>query len=79
MKADNDCYDCMRRMVHQVSEMAVRDKNDFADLLNKGMQALKDNFSTGDTTISISSKVLMAIMEKSGNRDPCLEMKERLA
>ncbi len=76
MKAAPDCYQCLRRLVHQAAQMATDDPKLRSKAIEKGLEILDESFSPEVITIQIATKVHQAIKELTKNPDPYLRMKE---
>ncbi len=76
MKAASDCYQCLRRLVHQAAELATSDTQLRAEAIDKGLQIVERNFSYDVTTITIATEIHKAVKEITGNPDPYRGMKD---
>ena len=76
MKAASDCYQCLRRLVHQAAELATSDTQLRAEAIDEGLQIVERNFSYDVTTITIATEIHKAVKEITGNPDPYRGMKD---
>jgi uncharacterized protein with ATP-grasp and redox domains len=76
MKARQDCYECLRRLVYQAAKLADNDEQIRERAIKEGLKTLEDHFSTNGVTIVVAAKIHEVIKEITGNSDPYRTMKD---
>ena len=76
MKATNECYSCLGRLVKQAVELATSDEALRDEALRAGNKILDEHFSPEALTIDIANRVHRAVKEITGNPDPYRRMKD---
>jgi uncharacterized protein with ATP-grasp and redox domains len=77
MKAAEQCYECLNRLVHQAASLATKDERLQSAAAAEGERVLRDNFSTDEVTIAIATKIHRVVREATKNADPYRGMKEK--
>jgi uncharacterized protein with ATP-grasp and redox domains len=77
MKLAPDCYECLRRLIHQAAELATDDASLKQSAINEAMKILDDEFSYSQLSIVIATKIHKIVREVTRNPDPYRAMKER--
>jgi len=76
VKAASDCYQCLRRLVHQAAELATSDAQLRATAIEQGLAIVERGFSYDAITITIATEVHNAIKGITANPDPYRGMKD---
>lgn len=76
MKADSDCYQCLRRLVNQGAELATSDAQLRSKAIGEGLKIVDENFSYDKIPLTIATKIHRAIKEITNNPDPYRGMKD---
>lgn len=77
MKLAPDCYECLRRLIHQAAGLATDDASLKQKAINGAMKILDDEFSYNQLSLVIASKIHKIVREVTHNPDPYRAMKER--
>jgi len=77
MKLALDCYECLRRLIHQAAELATGDIVLKQRAINEAMKILDDEFSCSQLSIVIATEIHRVVREVTHNNDPYRAMKER--
>ena len=77
MKTSRDCYECLQRLTYQAAKLAANDEQTRAQAIEEGLKALEENFSCGEVSIVIATKIHDAIKATTRNPDPYREMKDK--
>ncbi|MCX6008785.1 MAG: ARMT1-like domain-containing protein [Chloroflexi bacterium] len=75
MKASKDCYECLQKLAYQAAELATDDEPAKARAVGESLKILGDNFSLGDVSIVVATKIHDVIKKITQNTDPYREMK----
>ncbi len=76
MKVASECYQCLCRLAHQVTELSTSDGSLRAKALREGLKIVEDNFSYDVISIAIATKIHRAVEEITKNPDPYRGMKD---
>ncbi|MEA1959224.1 MAG: ARMT1-like domain-containing protein [Chloroflexota bacterium] len=76
MKAVDECYSCLSRLVRQAARLATTDEELRAEALSAGMNVLAQDFSTDALTLNIATSIHSEVKRVTGNPDPYHGMKE---
>jgi uncharacterized protein with ATP-grasp and redox domains len=76
MKAAEECYPCLGRLVRQAAELATSDAGLRAKAIEEGLALLARAFSTENTSIAVAVPLHRLVRAVTGNVDPYLPMKE---
>ncbi len=76
MKASEECYPCLQRLVYQAVELATKDTGLRAKAIKEGLQVVEENFSYDVVTIVIAAEIHRTVKEITGNPDPYRQMKD---
>ena len=77
MKLAPDCYKCLQRLIYQAADLATEDTS-LKQMATKETTTILDNeFSCGQVSIVIATKIHKVVREITHNPDPYREMKER--
>ena len=77
MKATEECYECLQRLVHQAAELATDDVDARQRAVTEGLTVLEDHFSCDEVSIVIATKIHKVIRNATRNPDPYRGLKER--
>ncbi len=77
MKLAPGCYECLRRLIYQASELATDDVSLKKRAIKRAMKILDDEFSYRQLSIAIAPKIHRIVREVTHNPDPYRSMKER--
>jgi uncharacterized protein with ATP-grasp and redox domains len=77
MKLAPDCYECLRKLIHQAAELATDDVSLKQRAINEAMKILDNEFSYNQLSLVIATKIHKLVREVTHNRDPYRAMKER--
>ena len=77
MKASKDCYECLQKLAYQAAELATDDEPAKARAVGESLKILGDDFSLGDVSIVVATKIHDVIKEITQNPDPYREMKDK--
>jgi len=77
MKAVQECYPCLSRLLRQSAEIATSREALQAKAIDAGMAVLEKYFSTDGLTIDVATRLARVVREVTGNNDPYLPMKRR--
>jgi uncharacterized protein with ATP-grasp and redox domains len=77
MKLRPDCYECLRRLIHQAAELATDDASLKQRATKEAMKILDDEFSYNQLSIVIATKIHKVVREATHNPNPYRAMKER--
>jgi damage-control phosphatase, subfamily I len=77
MKAEQQCCECLARLVRQAAELATEDDRLRSVAVVEGLRVLDETFSTKALTIAISTRLHQVVREAARNHDPYREMKDR--
>ncbi len=77
MKASENCYECLQRLVYQAAELASKDKPTMARAAEDSLKILHDDFSLDCVSIVVATKIHDAVKRITGNPDPYREMKDK--
>jgi uncharacterized protein with ATP-grasp and redox domains len=76
MKASEECYPCLQRLVYQAAELATKDTELRAKAIKEGLRVVEENFSYDVVTIVIAAQIYRTVKELTGNPDPYRQMKD---
>lgn len=76
MKATEQCYQCLGRLVRQAAELATENSPLRAKATQEGLRLLDREFSTGRTSIGVATLLHRLVRAMTGNADPYRPMKE---
>lgn len=76
MKAAEECYDCLARLVRQAAELATENHALRAIAIEEGLGLLDREFSTDKTSIAVATPLHRLVKAMTGNADPYHAMKE---
>ncbi len=76
MKAATDCYECLRRLVHQAAALATSDLSLRSKAIREGLRIVEENFSYDRIPITIATEIHRVVKEITGNPDPYRGMKD---
>jgi len=76
VKAEEQCRDCLARLVRQAAELATDDPVLRAAAVAEGSRLLTETFSTCQLTIAVATKLHAVVREVTRNPDPYRRMKE---
>jgi uncharacterized protein with ATP-grasp and redox domains len=79
MKLASGCYECLRRLIYQATELATNDVSLKQRAMKETMKILDDEFSYSQLSIVIATKIHKVIRDVTHNPDPYRTMKEREA
>jgi uncharacterized protein with ATP-grasp and redox domains len=77
MKLAPNCYECLRRLIHQAAELATDDVSLKQRAIKEAKNILDDEFSYSQLSIVIATKIHKVIRKVTHNPDPYQAMKER--
>jgi uncharacterized protein with ATP-grasp and redox domains len=77
MRLAPGCYNCLRRLVHQVAELATDDVSLKQRAIREAMKILDNEFSSSRLSLGIAAKIHKIVREVTHNPDPYRTMKER--
>jgi uncharacterized protein with ATP-grasp and redox domains len=77
MKLAPGCYECLRRLIHQATELATDDASLKQSAINEAMRILDDEFSYSRLSIAVATKIHKVVRKVTHNPDPYRAMKER--
>jgi len=77
MKATQECFSCLQRLIHQAAQLATADEKLQGGAVREGLRILEKDFSCDKVSIVIATELHRVIREITGNEDPYREMKER--
>jgi uncharacterized protein with ATP-grasp and redox domains len=77
MKLNEECYECLQRLVRQAAEMATDDENLRDKAVERGLKTLDEHFSLGKVSIVVATRLHDIVKQITGNPDPYREMKDR--
>lgn len=77
MKLASDCYDCLKNLIAQAADLATRDDSVRQKAVEKAMDTMEREFSYGQISIVLATKIHDVIKEVTGNPDPYRAMKEK--
>jgi uncharacterized protein with ATP-grasp and redox domains len=77
MKLAPNCYECLRRLIHQAAELATDNVSLKQRAINEAMKILDDEFSYRQLSIVIATRIHRVVREVTHNPDPYRAMKER--
>jgi uncharacterized protein with ATP-grasp and redox domains len=77
MKLAPDCYECLRRLIHQAAELATDDVSLKQQAISQAMRALDDEFSYRRLSLGIAARIHNIVREVTHNPDPYRAMKEK--
>jgi uncharacterized protein with ATP-grasp and redox domains len=77
MKLAPSCYECLRRLIYQASELAADDVSLKQRAIKEAMKILEDEFSYNQLSIAIATKIHEVIRKVTHNPDPYWAMKEK--
>lgn len=77
MRLVPDCYECLRRLVHQAAELASDDVSLKQRAIRDAMKILDDEFPSSRLSLGIAAKIHKLVREVTHNHDPYGAMKER--
>ncbi|MFO8011441.1 MAG: ARMT1-like domain-containing protein [Dehalococcoidia bacterium] len=75
MKIDEECYDCLARLVRQASELATKDEALREKAITEGLDYLEREFSRDKISIEVATPLHRIVREITGNPDPYFRMK----
>lgn len=76
MKATEECYCCLARLVRQAAELATEDPELRALAIQQGLGLLDREFSTVKTSIAVATPLHRLVRAVTGNVDPYRRTKE---
>ena len=76
MKATEECYRCLGRLVRQAAELATEDSRLRAKAIEEGLRLLDREFSTDKTSIEVATPLHRLVRAVTGNADPYRHIKE---
>lgn len=76
MKATQECYPCLIRLIRQAVELATADPGLRAKAIKEGLRLLNREFSTDKTSIAVATPLHRLVRAMTGNADPYHRMKE---
>ena len=77
MKSAPDCYDCLKRLILQASNLATDDTLLRQRAVEEATRILDGEFSYSQLSIAIATKIHNVIREVTDNPDPYKAMKEK--
>ena len=75
MKATQECYPCLERLLRQAAELATENLDLRARIMEKGLSLLRREFSTNRTSIVVATPLHRLVRALSGNPDPYRKVK----
>ena len=76
MKATEECYYCLTRLLHQAAELATEEPELRAKVIEEGLVLLDREFSTDKTSIATATPLHRLVRGLTGNPDPYHRIKE---
>ena len=76
MKAAEECYHCLARLLRQAAELATGEDGLRVRVIEEGQGLLDREFSTDRTTITVATLIHRLVRRMTGNSDPYREIKK---
>jgi uncharacterized protein with ATP-grasp and redox domains len=76
MKATEECYYCLMRLLRQAAELATEEPELRTKVIAEGLVLLDREFSTGKTSIATATPLHRLVRALTGNPDPYHRIKE---
>jgi len=76
MKAADECYGCLERLARQAATLATDDELARATMISESLELLRRDFSCGEVSIVVATRIHDLVKARSGNSDPYREMKD---
>lgn len=76
MRVAAECYECLKRLARQVTELSTDDEALRAQALAEGLRIVEDNFSGEEVSIAIATELHRRLKHITGNLDPYRAMKD---
>lgn len=76
MKATDECYGCLGRLVRQAATLATEDPGPRATAIDEGLKLLDREFSTNRTSTAVATLLHRQVRETAGSADPYCRIKE---
>ncbi len=76
MKATEECYGCLARLLHQAADLATDKPRLRATVKRKGLKLLDREFSTNKTSIAVATLLHRLVRSLTGNDDPYFGIKQ---
>lgn len=76
MKAAEECYHCLARLLRQAAELATGEPELRTKVIEEGLVLLDREFSKDKTTIAVATPLHRLVRALSGNADPYRRIKE---
>lgn len=76
MKAAEECYHCLARLLRQSAELATEEPELRTKVIEEGLVLLDREFSKDKTTIAVATPLHRLVRALSGNTDPYRRTKE---
>ena len=76
MKATEECYSCLGRLVHQAAELATEDLKLRRKAVEEGQKLLDREFSIAKTSITVATLLHRLVRVMTGNVDPYRRIKQ---
>lgn len=77
MKVTPSCYECLHSLIYQAAELATDDASLKQSAIKEALKILDDEFSYGQLSIAIATKIHKVVRKVTHNPDPYRTMKER--
>ena len=77
MKISLECYECLQKLIHQAATLATNNNLLRQKAIEEALRIRDDEFSYGQISIVIATKIHRVIREVTHNPDPYRVMKEK--